>query len=214
VRTILYIDGFNFYYGAVKGTPYKWLNPVELVTRLFPRNNIIAMKYFSAQVSPIPTDLQQPIRQSIYWRALKTLPNTEIILGEFRTRKTRAAVVTPPPITIEIYKREEKGSDVNLGAHLLLDAFQNRYEAAIVVTGDSDLLTPIKMVRDQLGKAVGILNPQRLNGPNCPKRRSSAGLHGVASFYKKGITWAQLQDAQFANALEDQGGTFHKPPTW
>jgi hypothetical protein len=38
MKTILYIDGFNFYYCAVKGTPHKWLKPVELISRAFPRN--------------------------------------------------------------------------------------------------------------------------------------------------------------------------------
>jgi uncharacterized LabA/DUF88 family protein len=52
-----------------------------------------------------------------------------------------AKVVNPPPPFIKIYKTEEKGSDVNLGAHLLLDAFQDQYDAAIVITGDSDVLT-------------------------------------------------------------------------
>jgi uncharacterized LabA/DUF88 family protein len=214
MKTILYIDGFNFYYSAVKGTPHKWLNPVELISRAFPRNTIIATKYFSARVSAMPNDPQQPMRQSIYWRALQTLPNSEIILGEFRTRTTRAPVVTPPPKTIEIYKTEEKGSDVNLGAHLLMDGFQNKYEAAIVVTGDSDLITPIRMARQQLRKTVGILNPQRLSGPGHRKLRSSAGLKNVASFYQNGITWAQLQSAQFAAVMEDKDGVFHKPASW
>jgi len=57
------------------------------------------------------------------------------------------AVVNPPPNTIEVFKTEEKGSDVNLATHLLLDGFQDRYAAAIVITGDSDLVTPIKMAR-------------------------------------------------------------------
>ena len=162
----------------------------------------------------MPNDPQQPMRQSIYWRALQTLPNTEIILGEFRTRTTRAAVVTPPPKTIEIYKTEEKGSDVNLGAHLLMDGFQDKYEAAIVVTGDSDLITPIRMARQQLRKTVGILNPQRLSGPGHRKLRSSAGLKSVSSFYQNGITWAQLQSALFAAEMEDKDGVFHKPASW
>ena len=36
IRTWVYVDGFNLYYGAVKGTPYKWLNLVELAKRLLP----------------------------------------------------------------------------------------------------------------------------------------------------------------------------------
>jgi hypothetical protein len=102
----------------------------------------------------------------------------------------------------------------NLGAHLLMDGFQNRYEAAIVVTGDSDLITPIRMVRQQLRKTVGVLNPQRLSGPDHRAPRASAGLLHVASFYQHGISWAQLEDAQFPNPLHDSHGAFHKPSTW
>jgi hypothetical protein len=145
---------------------------------------------------------------------LRTLPDLEIILGEFRTRRVRAAVVSPPPNTIEVFKTEEKGSDVNLAAHLLLDAFLGRYDAAIVVTGDSDLISPIKMVRSALSKPVGVLNPQRNSGPGCRPPRRSAGLQNAASFYQDSVTWAQLAAAQFPDTLKDASGTFHKPPSW
>lgn len=214
MKTILYIDGFNLFYGAVKGTPLRWLNPVALAQGVFPRNQIIATKYFTAKVSPLPGNPDQPTRQMIFWRALGTLPNFEIILGDFRTRKVRAAVVSPPPNTIEVYKTDEKGSDVNLAAHLLMDGFRNRYECAIVVSGDSDLVTPIRMVREQLTKPVGVLNPQRLSGPNCRPERKSAGLQHAATFYRKGVTWSHLQAAQFPNPMTDANGTFHKPLTW
>lgn len=214
VTTFLYIDGFNLYYSAVKGTPLRWLDPVSLVARAFPRNEIVCTKYFSARVSPLPGDPGQPMRQQFYWRALRTLPDLEIILGEFRTRRVRAAVVSPPPNTVEVYKTEEKGSDVNLAAHLLLDGFLGRYEAAIVVTGDSDLISPIKMVRSSLSKPVGVLNPQRTSGPGCRPPRHSAGLQHAGSFYQDSVTWAQLAAAQFPASLTDAVGTFHKPLAW
>lgn len=214
MKTFLYVDGFNLYYSAVKGTPLRWLDPVALVARAFPRNQIVHTKYFSARVSALPADPGQPTRQQFYWRALRTLPGFEIILGEFRTRRVRAAVVSPPPKTIEVFKTEEKGSDVNLAAHLLLDAFLGRYDAAIVVTGDSDLISPIKMVRTELGKPVGVLNPQRISGPACRLPRRSAGLQHAASFYQDSVTWAQLEAAQFPDALTDLQGTFHKPSSW
>ena len=113
-----------------------------------------------------------------------------------------------------MFKTEEKGSDVNLAAHLLLDGFRHHYDCAIVVSGDSDLVTPIRMVRDELKKPVGILNPQRLSGPNCRPPRKNAGLQHSASFYQNGVTWAQLQAAQFPPTLADVHGTFHKPPAW
>jgi hypothetical protein len=214
VKTILYIDGFNLYYGALKETPLRWLNPLALAAAAFPRNRIIATRFFTAKVTPLPHDPHQPDRQQAYWRALRTLPDLEIIEGDFRTRVVRAKVVTPPPNTIEIYKTEEKGSDVNLGAHLLMDGFLGRYDAAIVITGDSDLVTPIRMARQQLRKAVGVLNPQRLSGPNCRPERKSAGLQQAASFYKNGITWNQLLKAQLPDPLADSHGTIHKPATW
>ncbi len=214
MKTILYIDGFNLFYSAIKGTPLRWLNPVSLVARAFPKNQIVAAKFFTAKVSALPSNPGQPIRQMMFWRALHTLPDLQIIEGDFRTREIMAAVVNPPPNFMRVFKTEEKGSDVNLATHLLLDGFRDRYECAIVVSGDSDLVTPIRMVRDELKKPVGILNPQRLSGPNCRPPRKNAGLQHAASFYQNGVTWAQLLAAQFPPVLTDQHGTFHKPPTW
>ena len=213
-RTMLYIDGFNLYYSAVKDTPLRWLNPNALVARIFPKNQIIGTKYFTAGVSVLSGDVDQPIRQAIYWRALRTLPNMEIIQGHFRTRKVRAALVNPPPNTIEVFKTEEKGSDVNLAAHLMLDGFLDKYDCAIVITGDSDLVTPIRMVRDELKKPIGVLNPQRISGANPRLTRKSAGLREACTFYRNEITWAKLEASQFNLVLSDSQGTIHKPSTW
>jgi len=214
VKTILYIDGFNLFYSAVKGTPLRWLNPVALIERAFPKNQIVGTKYFTAKVTALPGNLDQPIRQLMFWRALKTLPHFQIIEGDFRTRQVMAPVVAPPPPFIKVFKTEEKGSDVNLASHLLLDGFRNNYECAIVISGDSDLVTPIRMVRDDLRKPVGVLNPQRLSGPNCRPPRKNAGLQHAASFYQNGVTWAQLQAAQFPTPMADATGPFHRPPAW
>ena len=128
MKTVIYIDGFNLFYSAVKGTPLRWLNPVALVGRAFPRNQIVGTKYFTAKVRALPNNPGQPIRQLMFWRALLTLPNLRIIEGDFRTREVLAPVVSPPPNFIKVFKTEEKGSDVNLAAHLLLDGFRHNYE--------------------------------------------------------------------------------------
>ncbi len=214
MKTIFYIDGFNFYYSAVKGTPLRWLDFRTLFERVFPKNEIIGIKYFTAEVDALPDDLGQPLRQQTYWRALRTTPNLTIISGHFRTRRTRLKVVSPPPSTIEVYKTEEKGSDVNLAAHLLLDGFRGRYECAIVVSGDSDLVTPVRMVRDDLRRPIGVLNPQRISGPDKRPERKSAGMKSAASFYKTGLTWSQLANAQFPERIENAHGTIHRPASW
>jgi uncharacterized LabA/DUF88 family protein len=214
MKTFLYIDGFNLYYSALRDSPFRWLDPVALASSAFQRNRIVGTKFFTAQVTALSHDPHQPDRQQTYWRALRTLPNLEILLGDFRTRVVRAKVVTPPPNTIEVYKTEEKGSDVNLGAHLLMDGFLGKYDAAIVITGDSDLVTPIRMACSQLKKPVGVLNPQRLSGPSHRPPRRSAGLKNAAAFYQNGVTWNQLQRAQFPDSLADLHGTFSKPSIW
>lgn len=74
MRTFVYIDGFNFYYGAVKNTPYKWLDFSKLCQHLLSPNQILKIKYFTARVKARPSDPRQPIRQQTYLRALQTIP--------------------------------------------------------------------------------------------------------------------------------------------
>jgi hypothetical protein len=114
-RAIVYIDGFNLYYGALKGTPYKWLDVVALARRLVPNDRLGAVRYFTARVRPHPGDPQQPQRQQAYLRALGALPLVTIHLGHYLSHVTRMPLADPRPggpRTVEVIKTEEKGSNV------------------------------------------------------------------------------------------------------
>ncbi len=63
MRTYVYVDGFNLYYGALKGTLYKWFDIDALIRLIFPKNQIERIKYFTALVNARPNDSGQPIRQ-------------------------------------------------------------------------------------------------------------------------------------------------------
>ena len=63
-------------------------------------------------------------------------------------RQVWAPVALPPPDMMRIIRHEEKGSDINLASHLLADGFAGSYDAAIVISGDSDFMTPVRMVRE------------------------------------------------------------------
>jgi len=207
VRTHLYIDGFNLYYGCLKGSSLKWLNPVRMATLLLPGHTIIATHYFSANVSARPGDPDQPIRQQTYLRALRTLPNFTIHLGYFLGHAVRMSLAHPPPggpATAVVWRTDEKGSDVNLATQILVDGFDDAYECAVLVTNDSDLLAPISVVRRRLGKKVGLLNPQK---------RPARTLLTEVDFYKK-IRYGVLAASQFPPTLTDANGTFAKPATW
>lgn len=207
VKTVLYIDGFNLYYGCLRNSPYKWLNPAVMANHLLPGHTISAIRYFSANISARPGELDQPIRQQTYFRALRTLPNLSIQLGYFKAHEVAMKLVHPRPhgpTTAWVWRTDEKGSDVNLATQLLVDAFDDVFECAVLVTNDSDLLAPIRVVRNKFKKVVGVLNPQE---------RPSRALKGVAHFYKK-IRPGVLALSQFAPTLTDATGAFHKPAAW
>ena len=111
MRTNVYIDGFNFYYRAVKGTPYKWLNVRAMLSAMLPRDSIKRIRYFTAPITPRPNDLLAPQRQQVYLRALETLPGLSIHYGNFLTNATSMPLVHPAPggpLTAEVWKTEER----------------------------------------------------------------------------------------------------------
>lgn len=152
MRTSIYIDGFNLYYRALRDSPYKWLDLKELATNLLqPHHLITQIKYFSAIVSGI-FDPSQPIRQKIYVRALQShIAEFSVYYGHFLSHEVSfpQAPLTHPPTFTKVVKTEEKGSDVNLAVHLLNDAWLNKYDCAVVISNDSDLAEPLRLVREQ-----------------------------------------------------------------
>ncbi len=207
MKTIVYVDGFNLYYGCLKNTPYRWLNLLTLSQNLLKTSTIVEIKYFTARVVARSHDPQQPNRQDLYLRALQTIPNLSIIFGQFLAHKVRMPLAHPPnkgAKTVEVIKTEEKGSDVNLATAMLVDGFEGKYELAVVVSNDSDLYAPIDAVVNRLRLKVGLLNPH-------PK--PSQQLRKTATFIKP-IREGVLRASQFSDQLTDTNGTFTKPPTW
>ena len=164
--TNCYIDGFNLYYRALKDTPFRWLNLRRLASILFPDDEINQVSYFTALLNQRPDNPDQPARQLTYLQALGTLPGMDIYYGAFRPRiKTRRLAEPIPglPEYVRILDREEKGTDVNLATRLLVDWFSGAYEQAVVVSNDSDLASPMRYVRDELGLKVTVVNPDNNN---------------------------------------------------
>jgi hypothetical protein len=207
-RTTVYIDGFNLYYGAVRETPYRWLDLRALSERLLPSNDITAIRYFTAIVTASPNDPTKPQRQQTFIRALETLPGLTVHYGSFLTNRVlmpRAHRRPGQRRKVEVVKTEEKGSDVNLATMLLADAFRHRFDAAAVISNDSDLVLPIQIVTQELGLPVGIINPHQ---------RFSVQLSQVATFKRK-IRTGVLRSSQFPEVLLDaEGREIRKPAEW
>jgi hypothetical protein len=208
MKTYVYVDGFNLYYGAVRHTPYKWLNIRELCERLFPKNEIACIRYFTALVKGTPDDPGKPQRQQTFIRALETLHGFSVHYGSFLANKVwmpRATRLPGQRRNVEVVKTEEKGSDVNLASLLLADGFRGKYKVAVVLSNDSDLVLPIEIVTRELHVPVGLLNPHK---------RFSVELSQVATFKKK-IREGVLRDSQFPDVVvDDDGKEIHKPAAW
>jgi uncharacterized LabA/DUF88 family protein len=208
MRTSIYIDGFNLYYLAVKGTPYKWLDLKAVFAALLqPHHRITALKYFTALVSG-KRDPQQPIRQQTYWRALRvTTPELTIYRGSFLTHPVKMPLAQPSGNQkyATVLKTEEKGSDVNLAVHLLNDAWLDAYDCAVIVSNDSDLAEAMRLIKSHHpNKKLGLVFPRHKGHP-------SRELMQYADFQKH-LGEKLLAACQFPTPIP--GTTIHKPVTW
>jgi uncharacterized LabA/DUF88 family protein len=218
MRTIVYVDGFNLYFRLLKQRPHlRWLNIKALSDNILSRENeIVAVKYYTARVSS-RLKAESPAHQQIYLDALATVPEVSVHMGMFLTSEKFAPLVHPPefrpvrnfdepwPDVVRILKTEEKGSDVNLASHLLFDAFSDRFDVAAVISNDSDLVEPIRLVTQEIGKPVGLLSPVKNPNPE---------LEAASSFMRR-IRPSHLQVAQFPNPLTmPDGRELTKPGHW
>lgn len=207
MRTYVYIDGFNLYYGALKGSPFKWVDPVALSRTILPgKNRVQCVRYFTARISPRPEDPDAPNRQRAYLDAIHAhCDGLKLHFGHFLVHPTRMRLARPTPdgpSSVDVIKTEEKGSDVNLAVHMLNDAWKDVFDVAVVISNDSDLAEPMRLVR-AMGKVVGLATPEG--------RPVSKELKGHASFMRP-VRLGAVRRCQMPSPIP--GTTIRKPQGW
>ncbi len=206
----MYIDGFNLYYGALKGTPFKWLDLRRFAEALAQNDRVQRVCYFTALLKTVGGDGGPRHRQGIYLDALKTIANVDVILGTFRRRAKRRPLLSPLPglpEIVSVVEWEEKKTDVNLVTEMLFDAFNRRYEKAIVVSNDSDLARPIERIRDELGIRMELFNP--FNDTRTPRElyRAASSVFRVRDYH--------LMHCLVPDVVVDKAGRqITKPRNW
>lgn len=207
MRTYVYVDSFNLYYGALKGTAWKWLDlPALFAEILQPHHDILAVKYLTVRVSGTPADQSKPQRQDVYLRALQHYRRgVAVYFGHFLRHTVRVPLAHPigSTRTAEVIKTGEKGSDVNLAVHLLNDSWLDAYDCAAVVSNDSDLAEAMRLVRHHHGKRIGLITP----GTGRPSRQ----LLTQADFSRR-LRLHALRRSQLPDPIP--GTTIHKPRRW
>jgi uncharacterized LabA/DUF88 family protein len=168
MRIAAYVDGFSVYYACFKGPTkvqyahLKWLDYRALFEVMFPGDEIVVVRVFTAIAPNPPSDPGQGMRHDTYRRALLTRPGVHVYTGRFQKAKREALLVRPPygvraEQTVYIY--QEKKSDVSLASHLLVDAMDDLFDRAVLLTNDSDFLTPVQLVRERFGREMFVLSP-------------------------------------------------------
>lgn len=160
-RVIAYVDGFNLYYGlrSKNWRKYYWLDLVGLSRSLMkPGQELVHVHYFSARIRGDGPNKVDAKRQSTYLDALAASSNLTIHFGHYlqKERKCRQCGAT--------WKTdEEKMTDVNIASQLLEDGFDGKFTTALVVSGDSDLTTPINRLHNRFPqlKVIVVFPPNR-----------------------------------------------------
>jgi uncharacterized LabA/DUF88 family protein len=199
-RVIVYVDGFNLYFGMLEAnlSKCKWLDLDLLVRNLIkPSQELIGIKYFTSRVSNNP---EKQKRQTKYIEALQT-KNIKIFYGHYQSGQVECNRCGNIWATYN-----EKMTDVNIATQMIIDAYQDNYDMAMLISGDSDLVPPIKIIHKNFpGKRIFVAFP--------PKRHnSSVALVSKGSMV---IGRKKLIDSQLPNEVQkDDGYILRKPKEW
>ena len=201
-RVYVYVDGFNLYYGSCQGRPgRRWLDLGALSQKLRPADEIVGIRYFSAWVR----SQSKAVHQATYVRALRTVPGLHDYMSYF-SKETRWMSLVHPTATedqAEVWKVQEKGSDVNLATYLVLDGIDGLWDEAVVISNDQDLTLPVRRARERRG-------PVHVFAPN---DKPGTDLSKAATSYQR-LFASYVRQCQFPDAMSDAQGTFYKPAGW
>lgn len=199
-RVVVYIDGFNLYFGMLDAgfDNCKWLNLMLLINNLLQVNqDLIEIKYFTSSVSNNP---EKQKRQITYIEALESV-GVKIYYGNYQSDSIECRRCRNIWATFN-----EKMTDVNIATEILVDAYQDKYDMAMLISGDSDLVPPIKAVHKIFkNKRVFVAFP--------PKRHNQS----VAIVAKGSLTIGRkkLVDSQFSEEVQKNDGyVLRKPNSW
>jgi uncharacterized LabA/DUF88 family protein len=200
-RLIAFIDGFNLYFGLrSKGwRRFYWLNLQKLAQNLLlPSQTLVETKYFTAKVKS-PPDKRK--RQTTYLEALGTLANFHIFYGHYLEDQIKCWNCGH---TFTTY--HEKMTDANIATELLTDAFQNRFDTALIISADGDLVGPVTKVKQLFpGKRIVVVFPPERHSIQL-KKIADACLH---------VSRAVLAKSTFPERVKKADGfVLRRPKSW
>jgi uncharacterized LabA/DUF88 family protein len=199
-RVIVYIDGFNLYFGMNEAgyARYKWLNLYLLSENLLKNDQILVeVKYFTSKIT---NNSKKEVRQKIYLEALNEV-GVRIYLGHYQKTNIKCFYCGNSWVSFN-----EKMTDVNIATEMLNDAVNDRYDMAMLISGDSDLLPPIKLIHKSYGdKRVFVAFPPRRSNYSIKENAKGSYIIGRK----------KIADSQFSTIIHKKDGyVLTKPKEW
>lgn len=209
LRTHVYVDGFNFYYGAARPHGIRWIDLRRMAQRILgPRHEVEQVHLYTAPLHDRVSDGRAAGRHELFLRALRARGGVEIVLGSHSVGPRRLPLLGAdgrPGEIVTVLQTTEKGTDVNLAVDLVHHALVGRWQAAAVVSNDADLSRAVQVARRHAGLPVGVVNPHA--------GKQSRHLAREASFIKT-IRRGDLASSQLPIRLRDAAGWIQRPADW
>ena len=231
LKTAVYVDGYNLYYGRLRGTPFKWLDLVTFVDNLLrPRDQnevLVRVNLYTAwAAATFATHGKASVQaQNNYHRAIKAKhpERFSITYGTHSWDKSGTLLPSFEPEQpfdhakrVRVWKIEEKQTDVNIALGIYRDACRNLYDRIILATNDSDAEPTLAAIREDFPEImIGVVMPRHPPAPGEEDvRRSSKSLSKMAHWTIEHITDEQLAGAQLPARVPTLKKPIRKPQHW
>ena len=224
IKTIAYVDGFNLYFGSLRGTAHRWLDLSALVKRLCHEQNpdceLLSIKYYTADIKAklsshgeASCKAQQDYLLSLQAYSKSNGIPLKVVKGKYNIQpKEYYAHQEPVDFNQKqaVWVAEEKQTDVAIAVDLLCDAFDNHCDQVVIFSNDSDLAPALSVVKFRWpDMKIGVVAPIRGEG-----RQPSADLKAIADWTRHGIKEQELETAQLPNKVITRKRAILKPEHW
>ena len=140
-RVAVFIDGNNFYYGLRKiygkNKSLKSFNFKKFADFLAEKNSVVGIFYYNAQLDK-EHNPDKYESQKEFFEKLKQIPNFHLVLCKLLKRNIMGT-------NKHYYIIKE--DDINMAVDMVENAYDNKFDVAILVSGDGDFAPAVRSVK-------------------------------------------------------------------
>jgi len=231
LSTAVYVDGYNLYYGRLRGTGYKWLDLVALFDRVLrdqdPLAHLAQLRYFSAPALArfARHGGASVAAQQDYHNALLRQHAARVTIRLGRHAFNRGGDLLPRYLEnggfdrndrVRVWNLEEKQTDVSLAIAMYRDACSGAFDQLVLCSNDSDASPALEAIRTDFPRiVVGVVAPRRPPVPGAREHRStSSALSAHAHWTRHHLLDEELGGALLPSIIHTGRKPIRRPPHW